>query len=112
MMQLSPSSLSLLPQLPANLCLDPTLPCHRSLLFQSAAEAQRRAMADELQRARLSMREEEALIERKRAALNADIERAQRAQSDLIKVRRRPFPHLVNHCAENESCIGAESKQH
>jgi hypothetical protein len=56
-------------------------------LSQSAAEAQRRAMADELQRARLSLREEEALIERKRAALNADIERAQRAQSELIKVR-------------------------
>ena len=48
-------------------------------------------MADELQRARLSLREEEALIERKRAALNADIERAQRAQSELIKVYIRTY---------------------
>jgi hypothetical protein len=56
-------------------------------------------MSDELQRARLSLREEEALIERKRAALNADIERAQRAQSELIKVyiRKRIYEHSHTH---------------
>jgi hypothetical protein len=82
MMSLSPSTFS---GPSVKLCPATLVPAISRIASQSAAEAQRRAMADELQRARLSLREEEALIERKRAALNADIERAQRAQSELIK---------------------------
>jgi uncharacterized protein involved in exopolysaccharide biosynthesis len=51
----------------------------------AAIEEQRRALADDLQRAQVALRDEEARIDSKRAGLNSDIERAQRAQSAMMK---------------------------